>query len=410
VAREIGSIASSREIHRWGKIVTDTAHILVNGLCIPSGGGFTVARELLYEMASQRPGWRFTLALSAGRPVHREFNEIDFPPNVTFLWAPASTANRAFRVLYENFQLSAWAKKNNVSAAVQLNGMVVPNLRVPTFTQFGDPSPYQTDVACDGLNQRVFAALKKREQMRAVRGASYIGWTSAYMRDLVCRENGSVPANSEVVHNGIPEAYRERARRSDLPGWSSRGMEILTVSNVMPHKRQWLVIDALAELRRRPGFESATYRIVGDCDADYRRELERRARKLGVGESVIIEGRVPQAVLEQRLLSAKVHAFMSVCECFGLPPVEAMAFGTPSIVADCCSAREIYGDAVEYCTPDDLHALVDKLAAVMSSEARAEELRRLGKERVLRYSWSATAARVAAILDQFIERPGEIAA
>jgi glycosyltransferase involved in cell wall biosynthesis len=381
----------------------------VNGLCIPAGGGFTVARELVHELASQRPEWRITLALSTGRAIHREFNEIEFPPNVSFMWAPASTANRAVRVLYENVQLPAEVKKNGVSAVLQLNGMVIPNLRVPTFTLFGDPSPYQANVIGDRFNHWVLAALKRREQRRAVRRASFMGWTSAYMRDLVCERIGNVPANSEVLHNGISEAYRKRVA-NPLPAWSSRDMEILTVSNVMPHKRQWLVIDALAELRRRPGFESARYRIVGECDARSLRELQKRARRLGLEDAVIFDGRVPQDVLEKRLAAARVHAFMSVCECFGLPPVEAMAFGTPSIVADCCSAREIYGDAVEYCPPDDLASLVDALARVMTSEPRAEELRRLGKERVLLYSWRATAARVASVLDQFIAPPGKIAA
>jgi glycosyltransferase involved in cell wall biosynthesis len=401
---------SSHELFQRNIIVNDSPHILVNGLSIPAGGGFTVARELVAELALQRPDWRLTVALSAGRPVHREFSDNHFPSNVHLLWAPAATANRPLRVMYENFQLVSWTKKNGVSAAIQLNGMVIPNLPVPTFSQFGDPSPYLTDVSCEGLDDRLFAHLKRREQKRAVRQASYIGWTTKYMRDLVCDYVGAVPANSQILHNGIAETYRQRARQPRLPEWSSRPMEILTVSNVVPHKRQWLVIDALAQLRRRPGFESATYRIVGECDARYRDQLRRRARNLGIADAVMLDGRVPQAVLDERLLRARVHAFMSVCECFGLPPVEAMGFGTPSVVADCCSAREIYGNAVEYCTPDDLPALVEALARVMGSESRAEELRQLGRERVQLYSWSATAGRVASILEGLIDAPRRIAA
>jgi glycosyltransferase involved in cell wall biosynthesis len=86
---------------------------------------------------------------------------------------------------------------------------------------------------------------------------------------------------------------------------------------------------------------------------------------------------------------------MSVCECFGIPPLEAMAFGTPVVAADCCSAREIYGDAVEYCPPDDLDALTDKLERLLTDETRVNELRSLGAQRTQLYTWERTADRIA---------------
>ena len=124
-------------------------------------------------------------------------------------------------------------------------------------------------------------------------------------------------------------------------------MELLTVSNVVPHKRQALMIRALAVLVKRPEFNALRYRIVGMCSRSYRAELERIALDGGVSDRVIFEDRVAESRVQEAYLNARVHAFMSVCECFGLPPLEAMASGTPSIVAESASGREIYGDAVD---------------------------------------------------------------
>jgi glycosyltransferase involved in cell wall biosynthesis len=381
-------------------------HVLVNGLCVPPGGVFTVTRELLCTLAAQQPDWRFTLVLSKGKAVHQEFKEAPFGPNVSLFWAPKATANRAFRAVYENTSLASWAKANDVSAALQMNGMVIPALDVPTFSYAGDPWPYRDDLWINNPRERILAFLKRREHARGMRHAEFSGWMSAYVRDLVCNYIGFSPARSEVLHPGMPHDYLERASKS-LPSWSDREMEILTVSYVVPYKRQSLVIEALAILSRRPGFEAVRYRIVGECSPHYQRQLEKLAHDLGVKDRVIFEGRVPQKRVEECIRSARVFAFMSICECFGLPPIEAMTFGTPSVIADCCSAREIYGDAGEFCPPDDLPALVEALAHVMTDSARAEELRRLGAARVQSFSWKRTAARIGVRLAELMRLPAD---
>jgi glycosyltransferase involved in cell wall biosynthesis len=72
------------------------------------------------------------------------------------------------------------------------------------------------------------------------------------------------------------------------------------------------------------------------------------------------------------------------------------------LTADCCSAREIYGDAAEYCVTDDLDMLTDKLEMLLTDQRRANELRTLGAQRTQLYSWERTASRVAGHLDRMI--------
>lgn len=376
-------------------------HVLVNGLCVTPGGIFTVARELLASLAHLRPDWKFTLLLTSGRPLHCEFVDAGLPSNVEMLWAPAATANRGFRIAYENTVLPRWVQENKADVSLQINGMIIPALGIPTFSHSGDPWPYRADLWRTTPADRIVAFFKRHEHRRALRTADFIGWTSNYLRDLVCAHFGFEPLNHEVFHNGMPERYLEKARQP-LPEWESRPMDILTVSTVVSYKRQALVIEALPSLIRRPGFENVRYRMIGLVSPRYRAQLQSRANELGVGDHIIFEGRVSQTRVEEAYANARVFAFPSVCECFGLPPVEAMVFGTPNVIADCCSAREIYGDAVEYCTPDDAASLADALARVMTDTDRAEELRRRGALCAQRYSWTKTAERVAGRLGQLV--------
>src|SRR5688500_7283218 len=144
--------------------MTGKPHVLVNGLCIPPGGVFTVTREILLSMATQRPEWDFTLLLSEGRKVHHEFKRVAFPSNVTIEWAPPLTANRAFRIGYENTILPRWAKSNGVTSVFQVNGMMIPALRhLPTFSHAGDPWPYRRDIWNNTMRDRLVAKFKRHE-------------------------------------------------------------------------------------------------------------------------------------------------------------------------------------------------------------------------------------------------------
>ena len=372
-------------------------HVLVNGLCVGPGGGYTLARELLGSLGRSRPGWRFTFALTDGSAIHEEFRTEALPENVALLWTPGATANRAVRSIYERTGLARWTRRHQASAVVQLNGMLVPSFGLPTVSVHSNPMPYREDLWAGNPIDHAVYYLQRREHVRSLRQASFTVWVSNSLRALVCDRAGFEPERDEVVHLGLAQCFDRDAE--GLPAWNTRPMEVLTVSNVVPHKRQSLMIRALGLLVKQPGFGALRYRIVGDCSRSYRAELERIARDVGVSDRVIFEDRVPQSRVREAYLNARVLAFMSVCECFGLPPIEAMASGTPSIVAESSSAREIYGDAVEYCPPDDLEALVARLAVLLTDEGRAAEIGELGRARAHRYSWNTTGERMAAILD-----------
>src|SRR5262249_55624658 len=90
---------------------------------------------------------------------------------------------------------------------------------------------------------------------------------------------------------------------------------------------------------------------------------------------------------------------MSVCESFGLPAVEAMTYGTPVVVSNCCAMPEVCGEGAILSPVDDQAALTENLAKALADPSVAEPLRQRGAQNVQRFPWSATAERMAEALD-----------
>jgi glycosyltransferase involved in cell wall biosynthesis len=94
---------------------------------------------------------------------------------------------------------------------------------------------------------------------------------------------------------------------------------------------------------------------------------------------------------------------MSVCESFGIPPIEAMSYGTPVIIADCCALPEVCGQAALKCPADDLNRLVWNLKNVLLDSDSAHRLQSAGFERVQQFSWEATARKMADELERITQ-------
>lgn len=109
-----------------------------------------------------------------------------------------------------------------------------------------------------------------------------------------------------------------------------------------------------------------------------------------------LKGRFHQSTLADREMpgayaNASAFVFPSRYEGFGLPALEAMAAGTPAVLAHSSSLPEVGGDAALYFEPGDACALATLLVSLTSDEARRAELIRAGKARAREFSWERTA-------------------
>jgi hypothetical protein len=105
---------------------------------------------------------------------------------------------------YERDDLVRWAKSNDVTRVLQLNGMVIPTMDLPTLSHNQNPWPYLPQ-AYELWTEHVAAFVKRRAYGRALRRADCAGFTSEYLRDLVMNGHGVRPKRAEVFYNGLSE-------------------------------------------------------------------------------------------------------------------------------------------------------------------------------------------------------------
>ncbi len=126
--------------------------------------------------------------------------------------------------------------------------------------------------------------------------------------------------------------------------------------------------------------------------------------QLGLDDHVMWLEDIPHDELPPLYSGAMVFCLPSFYEGFGLPPLEAMACGTPVVVANRASLPEVVGDAGLLVNPDDPASIADALYHVLTDTALAANLRQRGLEQAAQFSWHKTAYQTLAIYHYTLER------
>jgi glycosyltransferase involved in cell wall biosynthesis len=166
---------------------------------------------------------------------------------------------------------------------------------------------------------------------------------------------------------------------------------VLYVGNIKPHKNLVRLIDAFDELRTGE-LEHLKLLIIGD-EISKLPALRRAVHRHKLHKHVRFLGYVPDDQLAVLYRLASVFVFPSLYEGFGLPPLEAMASGTPVVTSNVSSLPEVVGDAAVLVDPYDVGSIVDGLRLVLTDPARAEQMRRKGLDRAREFSWERSVAR-----------------
>jgi len=101
--------------------------------------------------------------------------------------------------------------------------------------------------------------------------------------------------------------------------------------------------------------------------------------------------------------AATVFVLPSLIEGFGLPPLEAMACGTPVIVSDTASLPEVVGDAGLYFDPRDPDALTAQLSRILTDRVLVERLKKKSLARAKHFSWRKSARQLIEVFSEFKE-------
>ena len=227
-----------------------------------------------------------------------------------------------------------------------------------------------------GLRHRLYYPLVVR---RNARRAACVTTVSECSRRDICDMLGVDGANVTVV----PDAVDARFRAAPAPHLPRSKPYILAMGNEKPHKDMAPAVAAFELIASRGDWDLL---LVGGVSSRLTRMLEASPQASRIRAlDYVSEERLPSLYAE-----ADLFVFPSRYEGFGLPPLEAMACGTPVVVFDTPAIEEICGDAAIRVPVGDAAALAHAMGQVLSDPARARALVRAGHERASRYSWDDT--------------------
>jgi glycosyltransferase involved in cell wall biosynthesis len=206
------------------------------------------------------------------------------------------------------------------------------------------------------------------------------------MQELYQNHCGHPPQESLVAYQGIDDSIHDKAVR--LRSEVTRKSNLIVSVSVMA---AWKGAHTLVEASRRlhdQGIQNEL-RLVGPWpDKAYRTHVDQLIERTGLNKWVTITGMVPKEQLYEEMASARVFALPSCCESFGIPAVEAQAFGTPVVGSNTTAMAEIGGDGGRYCSPNDIETISALLKQMICDDEHWAEVSAAASANANRYRWS----------------------
>lgn len=134
-----------------------------------------------------------------------------------------------------------------------------------------------------------------------------------------------------------------------------------------------------------------------------REKLLKQIESLNLQKDVIFAGYVPESELAKIYNAVDLFVFPSLYEGFGIPPLEAMACGTPVITSNSSSLPEVVGDAAIIIDPYDANKFAEEMYEVLTEDGLREEMIRKGLDRSKMFSWEKAARKTREIYEQVDE-------
>ena len=347
---------------------------------VPAGRGRFV-RELLaalrerddddvrYELLCREPG-----PVEGGLDERFTWVRLPEPDPLWHLHAARRASRTADVLLSTNSYLTAWFTT------------------VPTAVVVHDLAPFIPGAFAQKRAARIERATIRPALRRAV-ALPCVSETTE--RDLVARFPAATGKTEAIPHAAHPRFGRawtadELAAVRDRHALPERF--VLGVGTLEPRKNLVRLIDAWTALA--PDVRGdAQLALVGPRGWEVE-DIERRAGEAGV----MTLGYVDDDDLAALYAGCTAFAYPSLYEGFGLPVLEAMAAGAPTITSTVSSLPEVAGDAALLVDPHDTDALAGALARVLGNAALRDRLRTAGRERAARFTWAGAAEAYSALL------------
>ena len=206
------------------------------------------------------------------------------------------------------------------------------------------------------------------------------------------------PANKiSVLYCGVEDVFRPITDPAALAAVRAKyrlggAPFVLAVSTLQPRKNYVRLLEALARMA------DPELRLVFAGGKGWLYDsIFAAVERLGLRERVTFMGFVDDADLPALYTAARILAYPSLYEGFGLPMLEAMACGTPVVASTASCLPEVAGDAALLIDPYDVAALAEALTRAHTDEPLRATLIDLGRRRAAGFRWDESARQLIAL-------------
>lgn len=363
------------------------------------------------------------------RNLVRTLGRLDHETEYFLIGAPAKVQEigalpenfQTFPVLAPEVSIQGYREFRAALKRLKCDLVHVPNLfSVPRFM----PCPYVMTVHdmlehMSWIRERTgfWGTWQMQMTRRVLQGAARIFAVSNFTRNEISKIFEIPCDRIEVVYNAIDDRFlRGHASAADRELIAQRYQVtypfLLYAGRISPHKNVVRMIEAFSalktELERDNLYPDLKLIIIGD-DLSGNPDLRRTVVRSGVQNDVRFLGFIPIEVLRIFYDSAKIFVFPSLYEGFGLPPLEAMAHGTPVVTSNVSSLPEVVGNAAVLVNPENVFDIMRALHRVLLDKALRDRMKERGYLQATRFSWEISVRRVREVYSE-VARCAESAA
>jgi glycosyltransferase involved in cell wall biosynthesis len=216
-----------------------------------------------------------------------------------------------------------------------------------------------------------------------------------------------------VAHNALDERLSGKdatpeERQFIVERYQVNSPFLLYVGDIKPHKNIAKLIEAFSalkgELKKEERLPDLKLIIIGN-EISSHPDLRRTMIRSGVQNDVRFLGFVPVDILRTFYDVAKVFVFPSLYEGFGLPPLEAMAQGTPVVVSNTSAMPEVVGNAAVLVNPENVFEIMHGIKRALLDQQLRDQLKERGHQQAQRFSWETSVRRMLQVYERIGARP-----
>jgi glycosyltransferase involved in cell wall biosynthesis len=261
-----------------------------------------------------------------------------------------------------------------------------PILHPDSLTMIHDAQVYLTP-ASYSLGFRLWYRVIQPLLGRTNRGILTV---SEYSKEQLVRYRIAPAHKITVIHNGCDHVLAHAPAHGFVAASGlDEGCYVVALSSTQSHKNIGVLLKAFADHR----LSHMTLVLFGAADKTSFENLG-----FEVPPNVRFVGRIGDAELAALMIHALAFACPSTTEGFGLPPLEAMILGCPTIVAPCGALPEVCGDAALKADPHQPDQWVDAISSLAGDPGLRAHLRESGRNRAGVFTWETAARKLADVL------------